>query len=115
MMMMMMMMMMKPVVNESAFSPGTCLQRLRTTIKHLRIADAPAEIQTHPLQNTSLQRYSYSNVPGLEAVPQLRRLVAGFSPRRPWFEPRSGHVRFVVNKVALGKVFSKYFGFPCQV
>jgi hypothetical protein len=26
----------------------------------------------------------------------------------------SGHVRFVVNKVALGQVFSEYFGFPCQ-
>jgi hypothetical protein len=24
------------------------------------------------------------------------------------------HVRFVVDKVALGQVFSKYFGFPCQ-
>jgi hypothetical protein len=27
---------------------------------------------------------------------------------------RSGHVKFVVDKVALGQVFSKYFGFPCQ-
>jgi hypothetical protein len=26
----------------------------------------------------------------------------------------SGHVGFVVDKVALGQVFSKYFGFPCQ-
>jgi hypothetical protein len=26
--------------------------------------------------------------------------------------PRSGHVGFVVHKVALGQVFSKYFGFP---
>jgi hypothetical protein len=30
------------------------------------------------------------------------------------FEPRSGHVGFVVDKVALGQVFSEYFGFPCQ-
>jgi hypothetical protein len=30
------------------------------------------------------------------------------------FEPRSGHVGFVVDKVALGQVFSDYFGFPCQ-
>jgi hypothetical protein len=29
-----------------------------------------------------------------------------FSPRRPEFEPRSGFVGFVVDKVALGKVFS---------
>jgi hypothetical protein len=30
------------------------------------------------------------------------------------FEPRSGYVGFVVDKVALGQVFSEYFGFPCQ-
>jgi hypothetical protein len=28
--------------------------------------------------------------------------------------PRSGHVGFVVDKVALGRVFSQYFGFPYQ-
>jgi hypothetical protein len=27
---------------------------------------------------------------------------------------RSGHVGFVVDKVALGQVFSEYFGFTCQ-
>jgi hypothetical protein len=27
---------------------------------------------------------------------------------------RSGHVGFVVDKVALGQVFSEYFDFPCQ-
>jgi hypothetical protein len=26
----------------------------------------------------------------------------------------AGHVGFVVDKVALGQVFSEYFGFPCQ-
>jgi hypothetical protein len=40
-----------------------------------------------------------------KAVPQLRRLVAGFPPRRPGLEPRSGHVGFVVDEVALGQVF----------
>jgi hypothetical protein len=30
------------------------------------------------------------------------------------FEPGSGHVGFVVHKVALRQVFSEYFGFPCQ-
>jgi hypothetical protein len=39
---------------------------------------------------------------------------SGFPPRRPEFEPRSSHVGFVVDKVALGQVFSEYFGFPCQ-
>jgi hypothetical protein len=44
----------------------------------------------------------------------LKMLVAGFPPRRPGFAPVSGQVAFVVDKVALGQVFSEYFGFPCQ-
>jgi hypothetical protein len=47
-------------------------------------------------------------------VPKLRRLVTGFPPRRPGFEPRSGHVGFVVDKVALWQVSSEYFGCPHQ-
>lgn len=31
--------------------------------------------------------------------------VAGLSPWRPWFDPRSVSVEFVVNKVAVGWVF----------
>jgi hypothetical protein len=50
----------------------------------------------------------------VRAVPQLKRLVAGFPSRRTEFEPGLGNVGFVVDKVALGQVFSKYFGFPCQ-
>jgi hypothetical protein len=37
-----------------------------------------------------------------------------FPPRRPGFKPSSGHVGFVVNKVALGQVLSHYIDFPCQ-
>jgi hypothetical protein len=48
------------------------------------------------------------------AVTYLRRLYAGFPPRRPGVEPRPGHVGFVVDKVALGQVFSEYFDFSCQ-
>jgi hypothetical protein len=48
------------------------------------------------------------------AAPQRRRLVASFPQRRPGFEPRSGHVGFVVGKVTLGQAFSEYFGFSCQ-
>jgi hypothetical protein len=44
----------------------------------------------------------------------LRRLVAGFPPRRPGFDPSSGHVGFLVETVALGQVFSEHLGFPCQ-
>jgi hypothetical protein len=39
-------------------------------------------------------------------VPWLRRLVAGLSQRRPGFDPASVNVGFVVDKVALGQVFS---------
>jgi hypothetical protein len=49
-----------------------------------------------------------------KASPQLKRLVSGFPPRRPRFKPGSGQVGFEVDKVALGQVFSEYFGFPCQ-
>jgi hypothetical protein len=37
----------------------------------------------------------------------LKRLVAGFP-----LESGSGHVGFVVDKVALGRVTSEYFHFP---
>jgi hypothetical protein len=43
---------------------------------------------------------------------ESKLLMDGFPPRRPGFEPGSGHVGFVVDKVALGQVFSEYFGFP---
>ena len=39
-----------------------------------------------------------------KAVPWLRRLVAGLSLWRPGFDPRTVHVGFVVEKVALGQV-----------
>jgi hypothetical protein len=45
------------------------------------------------------------------AVTWLRQLVAGFSPRRPGFDSGPIHVGFVVDKVALGRVFPEYFGF----
>jgi hypothetical protein len=48
---------------------------------------------------------------GLQAVPWLRRLVAGLSPRRPGFEPGSVHVGFVVEKVILIRVFPRVLRF----
>jgi hypothetical protein len=47
-------------------------------------------------------------------VPWLRPIVACFSPWRPGFKPRSLYMGFMMNKVALGQVFSEYFGIPCQ-
>jgi hypothetical protein len=48
------------------------------------------------------------------AAPLLKRLVAGFQSRWPGFDPGSGQVEFVVDKMTLGQVFSEYFGFSCQ-
>jgi hypothetical protein len=45
------------------------------------------------------------------AVPWLRSLVVGLSPRRPGFTPGSIHVGFVVDKVALGQVFLRVLRF----
>jgi hypothetical protein len=46
---------------------------------------------------------------------QVGRAIAQAASRRlPTAAARSGHVGFVVDKVALWQVFSDYFGFPCQ-
>jgi len=45
-------------------------------------------------------------------LPWLRRLVAGLSSRRPKFDPKSFHVRSVVEKVAVGQVFLRLMWFP---
>jgi hypothetical protein len=50
----------------------------------------------------------------LMAVPRHTRLVAGYPRRWPGFEPDSSHVGSVVERAALGQVFSEYFGFPCH-
>jgi hypothetical protein len=42
------------------------------------------------------------------------RSIIKAKERQPGFEHRSVHVGFVVDKVALGQVFSEYFRFPCQ-
>jgi hypothetical protein len=46
-----------------------------------------------------------------QAMPWLKRLVAGLSPQRPWFTPGSIHVGFVVDKLALGQVFLQVLQF----
>jgi hypothetical protein len=48
------------------------------------------------------------------ATKKMRPLVAGFPLWWPGFGPRSGHVEFVVAKMALGQVSSKHIGCPCQ-
>ena len=45
----------------------------------------------------------------------LGRSVACLSPRRPWCDPRSVHVGFVVDKVALGQNFLPVLLLPLSV
>ena len=47
----------------------------------------------------------------MRAVSWLRRLVAGLSPRRPGFDPRSIYVRFVLKSVELRQVSFRIFLF----
>jgi hypothetical protein len=57
---------------------------------------------------------NYYVTPNL-AVPWLRQLVTGLSPRRSGFDPQSVYVGFVVDKVVLGQVFFPSTSvFPCQ-
>jgi hypothetical protein len=58
-------------------------------------------------------RHIHWLAPLLQGRAIAETLAAGFIPRRPGFEPRSGHVGLLVDKVALGQVFSEYIGFPC--
>jgi hypothetical protein len=53
-----------------------------------------------PLLIQELVKVSYYSV-----VPLLRRLVSGLSFRRSGFAPKSVHMSFVVDRVALGQVF----------
>jgi hypothetical protein len=47
-----------------------------------------------------------------EAVLWLRWLVDSLLPQRPWFMPRSVHVRYVMDKVSLGQIFLQVLRFP---
>jgi hypothetical protein len=49
-----------------------------------------------------------------QVMPWLRRLVADFPSRCPGFDPRTYHVRSVVDRAARGQVCSEYFGFHCH-
>jgi hypothetical protein len=46
---------------------------------------------------------------------QLRRLVAGFPPRQPEFEPVLCHAGFMVDEVAVGQAFSECLDFPANL
>jgi hypothetical protein len=67
------------------------------------------------IRESKAGRKTTGNVSMNMALPWLRRLVAGLSPRRPGFDPGSVLVRFVVDKLALGQVFLRVVGFPLSI
>jgi hypothetical protein len=73
---------------------------MRVQVNRLRISQQ-TDVMLH-------KRYRNS-----KAVPWLKRLAAGFPPRRPGFASGQ-HMWFVMDKAALGQVFSECFGFPSQ-
>jgi hypothetical protein len=48
------------------------------------------------------------------SVPKYTKLTPSKAVPRPGFESRLGHVGFVVDKVAMGQVFSEYFCSPAN-
>jgi hypothetical protein len=50
-------------------------------------------------------KYHLHNLRTSKAVPWLRRVVAGLSPRRAGFDTRSVRARYVMDKVTLGQAF----------
>lgn len=61
----------------------------------------------------------HSHVCSINMVRLLRdhttAVSTGFRPRRPRFAPKCGRVGFVADKVTLGRDFSEYFSFLCQI
>jgi hypothetical protein len=47
-------------------------------------------------------------------LPQLIQLIAAAPPRWPGFDSRARYLEFVLEELALERVFSEYLGFPCQ-
>jgi hypothetical protein len=66
---------------------------MRKSINYFRITGAPTEI-----------RIEYHLDVGLAVAQAVSR----------WLPTAAEHVGFVLDKAALGQVFSEYFGFPCQ-
>jgi hypothetical protein len=72
-------------------------------------------VSSHFPLSISSDDVAESKVTGVSVVPYFRRLFAGLSPQRSGFAPESVHVGFVVDKVALGQVILRVFGFPMSI
>jgi hypothetical protein len=86
---------------------SNCLRRRRSGVRQ---ETNKQNTVTH-LITTDWCLYYLCNSNFTMAVPWLRRLVVGLSPRRPGFDPGPVHVKFVVDKVTLGQVLPRVLRF----
>jgi hypothetical protein len=73
-----------------------------------------AELDWTPRVAETVRRSTALSQIGKVTVLAGRAIAQAVSRWRPGFESGSGLMGFLVDKVALGQVFSEYFGFPCQ-
>jgi hypothetical protein len=67
------------------------------------------------LENVAKSKYLGTTVTTINLGRAIAQAVSRWLPTAAAvFAHGSGQVGFVVDKVALGQVFSEYFGFPCQ-
>jgi hypothetical protein len=71
---------------------------------------------THLVWNSSvIFRLNTKQLLDQHITPGPGRAMVQATSRRPGFDPVSLHVEFVVDIMALGQVFSEYFGFPLSI
>jgi hypothetical protein len=93
------------------FTLATVKQYLQEAEQILMTNTADNNVQDNNYKHAIREVKSKSFQTQIKAVPWLRRLVAGLSPRRPGFDPKSVQVGYVVDKVALGQVFLRVLQF----
>jgi hypothetical protein len=81
--------------------PVKCSEIEATHVSSLLLSASFARVNTNQQQ-----------CEGRVITQEVSRWLPAAAARVP--KPGSSHVGFVVDKVALGQVFSEYFGFPCQ-
>jgi hypothetical protein len=79
---------------------------------------APGDYGDGEICGMMIGRGSRNPAPVPLCPPQIPYALPGREPEPPRWgasdKPGFIHVGYVVDKVALGQVFSEYFGFPCQ-
>jgi hypothetical protein len=93
------------LTDTASFSSGTLHAVLKSTANVQTCSCKTVKCSTDRRVTGQCGRSSVQSLFCQQAVPRLRRSVAGLSPRRPRFAVGSDHVAFVMDKVAIGQVF----------